>query len=128
MNPDGTDRCVTAMVHRASQLVLQVDRSPVLHEGYLEKAEVVEVLGSYEIRLKFDRSGTLLLENVSMSHRGRRLAMFSQFSDARWIGAPLINRRITDGVLSFTPDASRAEAERIVRGLNNVASVWQKKK
>ena len=34
---------------------------------------------------------------------------------------PRIATRITDGVLAFTPDATRAEAERIVRGLNNAA-------
>jgi hypothetical protein len=32
-----------------------------------------------------------------------------------------MNERILDGTLTFTPDATREETERIVRGLNNVA-------
>jgi hypothetical protein len=35
----------------------------------------------------------------------------------------LIRQRIADGVLVFTPDATRAEAERIVSGLNRVAEL-----
>ena len=42
-------------------------------------------------------------------------------TEARWLAAPRISQRIKDGVLVFTPDATREEAERIVRGLNNVA-------
>jgi hypothetical protein len=32
-----------------------------------------------------------------------------------------MNKRITDGVLVFTPDTTREEAENIALGLNNVA-------
>ena len=53
------------------------------------------------------------------------IAIFSQFGeemkDYRWLAAPVINRRISDGVLVFTPDATREEAEEIALGLNNVA-------
>jgi hypothetical protein len=38
----------------------------------------------------------------------------------------MTNKRISDGVLVFTPDASREEADRIVLGLNNVAKEAQK--
>ena len=34
----------------------------------------------------------------------------------------MIAQRIPDGYFTFTPDATRAEAQRIVRGLNNVAA------
>ncbi len=34
---------------------------------------------------------------------------------------PRINRRISNGELVFTPDATREEAERIVKGVNNVS-------
>ena len=43
-----------------------------------------------------------------------------------WLAAPMTNKRISDGVLVFTPDASREEADRIVLGLNNVAKEAQK--
>jgi len=45
----------------------------------------------------------------------------------RWLAAPVISRRIPDGVLVFTPDASRAEADDIVLGLNNIAREVEKK-
>lgn len=37
-----------------------------------------------------------------------------------WLAAVLIRDRISNGVFRFTPDASHAEAVRIVRGLRNV--------
>jgi hypothetical protein len=56
---------------------------------------------------------------------GRRLVIFSEFgkklSQNRWLAAPLIQRRIENGLLVFTPDATRAEAEEIAAGLNRVA-------
>ena len=85
-------------------------------------------MGSFAIALQFDRRGTWLLEQYTVSGKGRRAAIFSQFSDTRWLAAPILNRNITDGRFVFTPDATRAEAERIVRGLNNVAKVVKKKK
>ena len=39
----------------------------------------------------------------------------------RWLGAPRVTHRIKDGVLIFTPDTDREEAEQIVLGLNNLA-------
>jgi len=39
----------------------------------------------------------------------------------RWLAAPLINRRMADGMITFTPDASREETEKFVEGLNNSA-------
>ena len=41
--------------------------------------------------------------------------------DYRWLAAPVISHRISDGVLVFTPDATREEAEEIALGLNNVS-------
>jgi hypothetical protein len=37
-----------------------------------------------------------------------------------WLAAVLIRQRIANGLFRFTPDASRAEGLRIVRGLRNV--------
>ncbi|MGC8829236.1 MAG: SecDF P1 head subdomain-containing protein [Verrucomicrobiia bacterium] len=128
MNPDGSDRCVQAKIYRNNPITLVVDRSPVLHEGFIERADVIDFMGTYAIRIKFDRTGTLLLDNVTTSNKGRHLAIFCYFTDARWIGAPLITQRISDGVFVFTPDATRDETERIVRGLNNVAKAIQPKK
>ena len=56
-----------------------------------------------------------------MSTRGRRLVIYCNFEDSRWLAAPVIREPIKDGLLTFTPDATREECERIVEGLNNVA-------
>jgi hypothetical protein len=37
-----------------------------------------------------------------------------------WLAAVLVRQRISNGAFRFTPDASRAEGDRIVRGLRNV--------
>lgn len=37
-----------------------------------------------------------------------------------WLAAVLVRDRISNGVFRFTPDATRAEGDRIVRGLRNV--------
>jgi hypothetical protein len=40
--------------------------------------------------------------------------------ESGWLAAVLVREPITDGVFQFTPDATRAEGNRIVRGLRNV--------
>ena len=128
MSPTDTEHVVQVPIFRASPTMLSVSRSPVLHEGYIAHAAVVESQGVFEIRIEFDHTGLMLLDNISSSYRGHHLAVFSEFGDNRWLAAPLLDHRITDGVFTFAPDATRAEAERIVRGLNNVAKEWQTKK
>ena len=60
------------------------------------------------------------------------IAVFGQWgeqkTDGRWLAWPLITHRVADGVLSFTADMSRAEADRLVLGLNNVAKKMLKGK
>jgi len=48
--------------------------------------------------------------------------------DGRWLAVPSITQRINDGVLTFTPDCSREEADELVAGLNVVAKKTQKNK
>ncbi len=128
MNPDGSSRCVQASIYRENPMIITVNRSAALNEGFVERADVVEFMGTYAIRIKFDSTGTLLLDEITTSNKGRHIAIFCQFGDARWIAAPLITQRISNGVFVFTPDATREEAERIVRGLNNIANAIQPKK
>jgi hypothetical protein len=47
---------------------------------------------------------------------------------SRWIAAPLLSGRISTGLFAFTPDTTREEADRIARGLNNVAEQVRKGK
>ena len=127
VNLDGTDRNAPVSVFRENPIQINVERSSFLNEGNIVKAAVDEDPdGLISIRIQLDRPGTWLLENITSANSGKHIVLFSQFGEARFLAAPVINRRITDGVFTFTPDASRTEAERIVSGLNNVATKLKK--
>jgi hypothetical protein len=106
-----------------------VAKEPFLTEKFVKEARVVNVVGGFALQLQFDRQGAWLLEQYSTSKHGMRIAIFCQFcnpleaklNEGRWLAAPKMQARITDGLIVFTPDATREEAERIVLGLNNVA-------
>lgn len=100
---------------------------PALGEMHLLAAQLWEgTAGEYAIHLQFDRSGVQMLEMYSMSYRGKRLAIFSQFPQPRWVGTVRMDRRIADGALLFRPDATRDEAQRIVSGLNKAVAKLKK--
>jgi preprotein translocase subunit SecD len=126
VNEDPSGRSKPVPVYRQNPIYVHVESSPFLNEGNVAKAYVVDALGAFQIMIQFDRRGTWVLEQYTTANKGRRFAIFSQFGDARWLAAPVINQRITDGLLVFTPDATREESERLVRGLNNVAKTMQK--
>jgi hypothetical protein len=114
----------TVSVIRDSPVHLKIQKAPFVTEAFLDQAQVLDTRGGYVIMLKFDRHGRLTLEQYSSLNLGRRFVVFSEFGEKmhehRWLAAPLIQKRIVDGVLTFTPDASKEEAELIVKGLNNV--------
>src|SRR5687768_4359396 len=118
VNADGTARNSPVPIYRNNPLYVNVENQPFLHEGSIRQATLVEGLGGFELRVDFDRHGTWLLEQYSTAYKGKRAAIFSQFGPARWLAAPIMSERITNGVLIFTPDATREEAERLVEGLN----------
>ncbi len=119
------DFTVRVPVNREPPVMSTVDKEPFLTEADVTSAKLVEVMGGFDLQIQFDHHGSLLLEQVSTSNPGRRFAVFSQFGtkagESRWIAAPVIVRRIASGTITFTPDASRAETERLALGLNNVA-------
>lgn len=113
-------------VFRASPVKVRVQRVPLLDEASVAEAKVVEdALGGFALQIQLNSHGTMLLEQATATYGGRRLAIFSEFgknlSKFRWLAAPQIGRRIDNGVLIFTPDATREEAEEIAAGLNRVA-------
>ena len=108
-------------VYRKKPILVRIFKEPILDEGHVVSASVVNVLGGFAIRVQYDFHGTLRLEEASNYYRGRRLVIHSYFPEGRWLAAPTLSRPITDGVIVFTPDATREEAERIVLGLNNLA-------
>lgn len=123
----GTERSIEISVLRSQPMKLSVEREPFINEGNVVQASLVEAEETFSIRIQLDRQGTWMLENMTASNTGKRLAIYSQFGDSRWIAAPMIRKRISNGEITFTPDASREEAERIIRGLNNIAAKVQKK-
>ncbi len=129
VNRDGTERNEVVLISRSAPVMVNVQKSPFLTEASVTEAKVVEVIGGFALRIRFDRQGSWLLEQYSTANSGKHFAIFSQFaspsdekvSEGRWLAAPRINQRITTGALQFTPDATREEAEQIALGLNNHA-------
>jgi preprotein translocase subunit SecD len=112
-------------VYREKPVWVNVEKMPSLTEASVSAASVIDAVGGYALRIEFDHRGATFLETCTTANRGRRIAIFSQFGqdlkNYRWLAAPVISHRISDGVLVFTPDATREEAEEIALGLNNVS-------
>ncbi len=111
---------------RSAPVSVSVGHDPVLTEANIISAEVTETPGGFAIEVHFDETGALMLEQYSSANPGRHFVIFGQWGDklvnGRWLAAPLITRRISNGVLAFTPDISREEADQLVQGLNNVSA------
>ena len=116
-----SERVLTAPIYRANPKLINVNRSPFLNENDVAHASVERTNGAFEIKIELTRHGSIVLETETTSNKGRRMAIFSQFGDVRWLAAPIIRKRMDGGVIVFTPDATDEEAERIVRGLNNLS-------
>jgi preprotein translocase subunit SecD len=127
--PDPMGRTETADVYRASPIKFTIDKEPFLTEASVKEAKVTEVTGGFALQIQFDRQGGLLLEQYTSANRTKHLIISSQFvnpgeekiNQGRWLAAPQIKTHITDGLLIFTPDATKEEAQRIALGLNHVA-------
>ena len=57
------------------------------------------------------------IEIVDICRQSLKECIFCQFTDSRMIAAPMITKRKTTGIIRFTPDCTREEAEQIVKGL-----------
>jgi hypothetical protein len=123
---DDNQRSGTVLVTK-EKIPVNVDREPFLTEGDLHHAEIVASPGGFGIALNFADHGMFQLDMVSTSNKGRRIAVLMQFPESHWVAAPVIAHRIANGVLTFTPDLTLEEAQRAVRGLNNVAEKARKK-
>ena len=125
VNPDPAGSSQTVSVLRSDPVLVTIKPEPFLTEANVVAARVMDAPGSFDIEIKFDENGTWLLEQYSAANPGRHLVIFGQWgdklTDGRWIAAPLVTRRISGGVLAFTPDCSREEADQLALGLNNFA-------
>jgi len=126
VNPDSLGISQTISVLRSDPVLVTIARNPILTEANLVAAKVMDTPGGFAIEVQFDENGTWLLEQYSAANPGGHFAIFGQWGEklvnGRWLAAPLITRRIANGVLAFTPDCSRAEADQLVLGLNQVAA------
>jgi preprotein translocase subunit SecD len=128
-NRDKTDKTQAVPIYRAQTFLVNVESSPFVTEANISEARIIESMGGFAIELKFERRGRWLLENASTANRGKRCAIHASFKDPndkkhgiqRWLAAPVLAQPISNGVLTFTPDASREEAEQLVLGLNKLA-------
>lgn len=122
-NVEGSGQTVSVL--RADPVLVTIASDPILTEASIIKAAIIQTPGGFAVEVRFDETGTWTLEQYTAANPGRHLAIFGQWgkklTDGRWLAAPLITRRISNGILAFTPDASRAEADQLVLGLNNIA-------
>ena len=106
-------------VYRADPIIFYVNSEPFLDTADLEQATLMEAIGGFAIQLQFNRHGTAVLDSFTTSNKGRRMAIFCQFTEPRVLAAPMITNRNATGIIRFTPDCSREEAERIINGLTS---------
>jgi preprotein translocase subunit SecD len=119
--PDPTGRTLEVPVFRTRPVLVTIDKEPFITEGNVMTAEVLDEPGGFSIQITFERQGRWLLEKFTAANLKRRIAIYAAFGPDRWLAAPVVQQTITDGKLTFTPDATREEALRIVRGLKNYA-------
>lgn len=127
--PDQTQRTLEVPVYREDPIKVNIERRPFVTEEMVKEAKVLDAVGGFALQIQFDRSGRNLLEQYTAGNINKHLVVFSEFTSltnvdvqvTRWLAAPVITGRISDGILTFTPDADRAEAEHLADGLNNVA-------
>lgn len=120
------ERSEQILVLRSAPIRINIESYPFLSETHLTSARLVEMPDGHALAIQFNQQGQRLLEQYSAGNSRRRFAIRTQFRQStnvfdRWIAAPLIAGRIADGIITFTPDADRAESEIIVRGWNNIA-------
>jgi len=128
VNTDDPKSSQAAPIGRSSPVMVNVETQPFLTEVHVKEAKVVDTAGGFALQLKFGRQGGQLLEQYTAANRGKRFAIFSKFvtppghklNEGRWLAAPRILKHIGDGIFTFTPDATREEAEEIARGLTNI--------
>ena len=121
------------MYKRQSPIAVKIEKTPFLNETHVALASIIGNDEEFIVSIQLNPEGQHLLEQYSSTNPQRRFAIRSQFRQGtnvfdRWLAAPLIMRRISDGVLAFSPDADRVEADIFVEGLNNAAEVPKPKK
>lgn len=112
-------------VLRSQPVMVNISTDPILTEADVIAARLLDAPGGFNIELKFEETAGWRLEQFTAINPGKHLAIYAHWGDkpedGRWLAAPLIVRRMADSTLTFTPDASHAEAEQWVQELNAAA-------
>ena len=123
---------------------IYIEPQPILTEADVVSSRLLDYAdGTYAVQVTFSDHGMIQLEMTSAARRPSKLVIYTLFPPkgspgdknidifasadpvpgkpriASWSAAP-IRAEIGNGVIVFTPDATHQEAERIVRGLNNI--------
>ncbi len=125
-NVDAAGKTTEVTILRAAPVLINVLDSNFLDERDVKLATIIENAGGFAVKIQFNDHGVFALDVMSTSNKGRRIAIFSDFGEARWLAAPVMVRPIKDGVIVFTPDATREETARFVRGVNNTVKKLHK--
>jgi hypothetical protein len=126
-NPDGTEKTETVQVFRNNPIQFTINSDAFLDTRYLTNAIVLDTDGGFAIQFDFDKQGAWRLESATSMNAGRHVLVHALFPESRWLAAPLPKRRIGSGRLTFTPDCTREEADRLVRGLAKTIKEVRKK-
>ncbi|MBA4148096.1 MAG: hypothetical protein H0X66_08260 [Verrucomicrobia bacterium] len=109
-------------IYRQKPIYVSVDPIPFLDWRNITDGRLVEDQSGFAIQLQFDAHGTFVLDTLTTANRGKPIAILAiTGTEQRWLGAPLIHQRNASGFLTFTPDATREETERMIYGIRNVA-------
>ncbi|HEV2438153.1 MAG TPA: hypothetical protein VG077_19330 [Verrucomicrobiae bacterium] len=131
-SPSSAGMTQTISVVRADPVLVTIMQQPVLTEANLVAARIIDTPGGFALEVRFDETGTWMLEQYSAANTGLHFAIYGQWGknllDGRWLAAPLITHRIANGVLAFTPDMSRPEADQYALGLSNVVRFYNKQR
>lgn len=126
-----TGKTETIRVLRSQPVAVLVDEDPMVTERNIIAATLLETPGGFAVRVKFDETGSWMIEQATAGNPGKHMAVYGQWGDTisegRWLAAPVITHRIADGTITFTPDASREEAVKLVEGLNHTAKLLNSK-
>lgn len=123
--PDRGDRSLPVPIMRNDPFYINVAKAPFLDERYMTNAVLYQAVGGPALEICFGATGSRLLEQYSMDHRGRQFGILCGWGvnttnvQSRWLAAPVFTRTITDGRIRFTPDASPEEVEYIHQCLTN---------
>lgn len=129
-SPDSAGMTQTISVPRGDPVLVTIMQQPVLTEANLVSAKIIDAPGGFALGVRFDETGSWILEQYTAANTGRHLVIFGQWgdkaADGRWLAAPLISHRIGNGMIAFTPDMSRPEADQFMLGLSNTARFYNK--